>query len=354
VCGFQCETMATINLKHPWEQEEEDFLPPAEEEDQQAEQTLEEEELVDEQPEEIEEPTVEVVEDPEPELKKEQPIVRHIIPIHPDVAEAHWGIPLNDKQRGQLEEDWRQGFRGLTQEEREWYGISDDPETYANMESLSKNYLKVVANQGKEDLIALELGAGEDGWAEGYLRDRNGRFTERCVVELLNMREHTREHVLPREPDGRTDLNRFRRGDLNPKRKIRVINDKYSQRFDYWEALRERARRWRQWKEDRDKAIPVYVEVNGEPSFGELITTPSTQAKVEQEISSALQRIEQVEQLLYDFPDQLKEQIWETIKPKFTKLGLDIREKGFAHTYETAITGQVETENESTQSHQDS
>jgi hypothetical protein len=344
--------MAAINFKKPWEIEDEEFPTPPEGEEMTEElPKLEEEETQPDTPEEIpveEPPEPESEPEPEPEPKKDQrPIARHLIPIHPDVAEELWGQPLTDDQYRELEEDWRLGFRRLTKAEREWYGISDDAETYANMESLSKNYLKVVGNQGKEDLIALELGAGEDGWPEGYLRDENGRFTDRCVAELLNMRDYTREYVLPREENGRTDLKKYKRGDLSPKRKLRILNEKYGMRFDYWEALRDRARRWREWREERDRAIPVVVEVNGEAAFGELITTPSTQAKVEQDISSAIQKLEQAEQLLCSIPEQLKEPMWQSLKPYFTKLGLELRSQGMTHTYDVVVSGKVEESDES-------
>jgi hypothetical protein len=96
------------------------------------------------------------------------------------------------------------------------------------------------------------------------------------------------------------------------------------------------------------------VEVNGEVAFGELITTPSNQAKVEQGISTALQVAEQAEQLLCSIPEQLKSAIWEATKPHWTKLGLDIRAKGIAHVYDTAISGKTENESESTESNESS
>ncbi len=341
--------MATINLRQPWEEEDSSSPPDVE----QTEEALEEEEEelndtdVDADP--PEEPKAEEV---EPEPKKEQRLTRHIAPIHPDFAEELWGQPLTDEQRNQLQEDWQLGFRQLTKAEREWYGISDDPESYASMEALSKHYLKVAATQGKDDLIALETGVGEDGWPEGYLRDKNGRFTDRCVYELLNMRDYTREYILPKEPDGSFDPKKYKRGDLSSKRKVRVVNEKYGQRFDYWEAMRDRARHWRFWKEERDRSIPIVMEVNGEVTFGELITTPSTQAQTEHDISSALQKIEQAERLLHSIPEQLKGPMWDSLKPQFTKLGLELRSQGLAHVYNVAVKGQEVESDESTESNE--
>jgi hypothetical protein len=344
--------MASINFRKPWEVEED--LPTPPEEEEQAEDLPEEEEEIQSDSDTSEEPPAEEPLEPESEAeqpkKDQRPIARHIIPVHPDLAEELWGQPLTNEQRQALEQDWQLGFRQLTKEEREWYGISDDPETYAHMEALSKNYLKVVSNQGKDDLIDLERGAGEDGWPEGYLRDENGRFTDRCVAELLNMRDRTREFILPREPDGRTDLSKYKRGDLSPKQKIRVVNDKYGQRFDYWEALRDRARRWREWRDERDRAVPIVVEVSGEVAFGELITTPSAKAQVEQGISSAIQKIQQAEQLLVGVPKELEEPMWQSLEPHFTKLGLNLRARGMAHTYDVVLSGKPQQTDESIKS----
>ncbi len=345
-----------INLKHPWEIDEEETETlepkPLEAETTELEVVVEEEIVTDDASEELppdEEPEPEA----EPPKKEQRPIARHIIPVHPDFAEELWGQPLTSEQRQRLEEDWSLGFRQLTQAEQEWYGISDDPETYSSMEALSKNYLKVVANQGKENLINLEDGAGEYGWPEGYLKDKNGRFTKECVAELLNMRDYTCEYVLPREPDGRTDLKKYKRGDLNPKRKIRVTNDQYGQRFSYWEFIRDRARRWREWKKERDQAIPIFVEVNGEASFGELITTPLAQAQVQEDISAVIQRIEELERQMSSMPEQFKKSIRAALKPQWDKAGLELRAEGIAHIYETAVTGNIQ-EDESTDSNEHS
>lgn len=348
--------MATIKLKKHWEDpepEEDDSspLPNGEEveevpEEPEAQEEAELSDTSEEMPKE--EPIPEPEYEPEAPKKDTTPIVRHVIPVNPDLAEELWGQPLLPEQRQRLEQDWQLGFCQLTDEERKFYGISDDPETYARMESLAKNYLKVSANQGKEDLIDLEKSAGKDGWGDGYLRDENGRFTERCVVELMNLRRRTREWVLPEEPDGSIDLTKYKRGDLSPKRNIRVKNERYGQRFEYWEALRDRARRWRLWREERNKSIPVIV-VEGEAVFGELVVTPLTQSQQEENISLARQRVEQAEQLLCSVPLELQDPMWERVKPLWTQVGLNLRAEGFTHAYQVMKTGETENEPESTE-----
>lgn len=347
----------TINLREPWEEVEEEVPPPLEEDKPEeveptASEVEEEQEVNNADNSKVEEP-------PEPEppkaeegKKKEEPLVRHIIPIDPDLAEQMWGRPLTPEQRQRLEEDWRLGFRQLTDEERRFCGISKDPETYARMESLSKNYLKVSTQQGKDDLIELELTAQHYGWLKGYLRDENGRFTDRCVYELMQYRRRMREWILPEEPDGSIDLTKYKRGDLAPKRGIRVKNPRYGERFDYQAALADRARRWRTWKDERDRGVPTVVEVVGEPVFGELIVTPQTKTQHEEQLSLLQQRLEGLASALCAVPAELKDPIWEQVEPFWSELGLRLRVDGIARSLQVMKTGKVKNADESTEPQQ--
>ncbi len=352
-----------INLREAWEDDEEEVVSEPESEldkvesapDLEEVQQVEEDVDIDERDRANPEPDEPQQEPEQPRAeevkKKDDQLVRHIIPIDPELAERMWGRPLTPEQRQRLEEDWALGFRQLTDEERRFCGISNNPETYARMENLSKNYLKVSLQQGKEDLIVLELAAKQYGWPEGYLRDENGRFTDRCVFELMQLRRRVREWILPEEPDGSISLEKYKRGDLAAKRGIRVKNPRYNQRFDYQDALFERARRWRAWKEERDRAVPTVVEV-GEAVFGELVLTPQARSQHEAQRSVALQKLEEAEQLLCSVPEQLKDSIWETVRPLWANVGLELRANGIAYATQIMQTGEIDHEHESTESDQ--
>ncbi|HEY9597806.1 MAG TPA: hypothetical protein V6D33_09065 [Cyanophyceae cyanobacterium] len=135
-------------------------------------------------------------------------------------------------------EDFEAGFRLLTQEEKDRYGLHDRA-LFRVREDAGKHILNLSSQQvGKHVKQLLE---SKPPYPRGYLMDAQG-LTDRCLFEIFQKIENTAKNILPGNPADWRRLKKSRK-EFNPKYK--------THRFKYWEEHSRRCQEYYQWLESQ-------------------------------------------------------------------------------------------------------
>lgn len=279
-------------------------------------------------------------EQPQPQPQKEKLVVsiRNIIPIHPDLANEikckKYGIELTPKERQILEEDWENGFSRLNEKEKEWYGISDNIDTYATMSVIANKKLFCSQPQAKTYFKALfEKFEFPERYGFNFNESNRIVYTQMCVAELLDLVDHTREYTFPRGKNCIIDFRDYKNGDLKDPQK-RIKNPRYHLRFDYWDEIRNRCEEWKAWHEaHKSTNISVTTVV-----FGEYVPD-NDHDKV---MSSLVHESQEIEQNFCGLVKGFGNQVYQKLKPLAQQEGVKVRNKLLMEMEQTAKTGQVE------------
>lgn len=135
-------------------------------------------------------------------------------------------------------EDFEAGFRLLTPEEKDEYGLHDRS-LFRVREDAGKNIFKLSSTTvGKHVKALLE---SKPPYPRGYLMDAEG-LTDRCMYEIFKKIENTAKNILPGSPIDWRNL-RKTKAEQNPKYK--------THRFKYWEEHSRRCQDYYNWLESQ-------------------------------------------------------------------------------------------------------
>lgn len=133
-------------------------------------------------------------------------------------------------------EDMTAGFRLLTPEEKEEYGLHDRS-MFRVREDAGKNILKLSSTTvGRHVKQLLE---SKPPYPRGYLMDAQG-LTDRCLYEIFKKIENTAKNILPGSPIDWRNLKKSKT-EQNPRYK--------THRFKYWEEHSRRCQEYYEWLE---------------------------------------------------------------------------------------------------------
>ena len=135
-------------------------------------------------------------------------------------------------------EDYQAGFRLLTQEEKDRYGLHERS-LFRVREDAGKHILSLSSQQvGKHVKQLLE---SNPPYPRNYLIDAEG-LTDRCIYEIIQKIENTAKNILPGSPADWRNLKRSKK-EFNPRYK--------THRFRYWEEHSRRCRDYYDWLESQ-------------------------------------------------------------------------------------------------------
>lgn len=136
------------------------------------------------------------------------------------------------------QEDFEAGFRLLTSEEKDRYGLYDRS-LFRVREDAGKYILNLSSQQvGKHVKQLLE---SKPPYPRGYLMDAQG-LTDRCIYEIFQKIENTAKNILPGDPADWRRLKKSKK-EFNPRYK--------THRFKYWEEHSRRCQDYYNWLESQ-------------------------------------------------------------------------------------------------------
>jgi len=136
------------------------------------------------------------------------------------------------------EDDFEAGFKLLTPEEKDEYGLHDRS-LFRVREDAGKNIFKLSSTTiGKHVKALLE---SKPPYPRGYLMDEQG-LTDRCMYEIFKKIENTAKNILPGSPLDWRNLKKTK-AEQNPRYK--------THRFRYWEEHSRRCQDYYNWLESQ-------------------------------------------------------------------------------------------------------
>lgn len=163
-----------------------------------------------------------------PEVYATQPEERSDLSQPDELAEVRLRSLIPNSQ-----EDYERGFRLLTDDERDRYGISPDPMTREDAAKRELAYSSQRVGEMVEELLAVR-----PPFPPGYLFENGNQLSDRCRFELFQRIENASAKIPPGDARDWRNLKKSRK-QANPKYK--------THRLKYHEANVRRTREYHEW-----------------------------------------------------------------------------------------------------------
>jgi hypothetical protein len=188
----------------------------------------------------------------EAELVEEEPQEVYAVESQPeerpDLRESPTEELIEVKLRSlipETKEDFKRGFKLLSDDERAEYGISSNPLTREDAAKQEFTYSSQSVGDWVEELLAIR-----PPFPPGYLIENGNQLSDRCRYEIFKRIKYASQKIPPGDPRDWRKLKKSKK-QSNPKYK--------THRFKYHEARVKQTREYHEWLADQpDPDVKVH------------------------------------------------------------------------------------------------